>query len=104
MKPTPTQIQAFAALAEEELRKAGYKESTAVNTGKKYAKIVSTVEGNGGTGVHSFIDMSTGDILKAASWQAPAKGIRGNITNPDGGRSALYPTGHPYGGRVISHR
>lgn len=29
--------------------------------------------------VHCFIDIATGDVLKAASWKAPAKGARGSI-------------------------
>ena len=29
--------------------------------------------------IHSFIDMMTGDVLKPASWKAPAKHPRGNI-------------------------
>lgn len=31
--------------------------------------------------IFCFIDPSTGDIYKPASWAAPAKGIRGNIFN-----------------------
>lgn len=29
--------------------------------------------------VHCFIDLATGNILKAASWKVPANGVRGNI-------------------------
>lgn len=28
---------------------------------------------------HCFVDTTNGDVLKAASWKAPAKGARGNI-------------------------
>jgi hypothetical protein len=31
----------------------------------------------------AFIDKSTGDILKAASWKVPAKHSRGNIYQPE---------------------
>lgn len=31
--------------------------------------------------VYCFVDMKSGDILKAASWKAPAKGPRGSIWN-----------------------
>jgi hypothetical protein len=44
--------------------------------GRKYAKIVKV--SNQRT-VHSFIDLSNGDILKAATFNAPAKHARGNI-------------------------
>ena len=42
-------------------------------TGRKYIKILSE---HGG--VYCFID-ANGDVLKAASWNAPAKHARGNI-------------------------
>jgi hypothetical protein len=29
--------------------------------------------------VHCFVDVTNGDILKAVSWKAPAKGARGNV-------------------------
>lgn len=32
---------------------------------------------------HCFIDIETGNILKAASWKVPAKGVRGNIFTDD---------------------
>lgn len=32
--------------------------------------------------VHCFIDIETGDVLKADSWTRPAKGARGNIYDP----------------------
>lgn len=40
-----------------------------------------------------FIDMTNGDILKAASWKAPAKHARGNIFNVE---YELTPHGPPY--------
>jgi hypothetical protein len=40
--------------------------------------------------VHCFIDRETGDILKAASWKAPApRGKRGNILTADNGVSSV---------------
>lgn len=32
---------------------------------------------------HCFIDIATGDVLKAASYSTHAKGARGNIYNPN---------------------
>jgi hypothetical protein len=47
--------------------------------GSKYVKIVS-VSAGGSRSVHSFVEKSTGDILKAASWAAPARNFtRGNV-------------------------
>jgi hypothetical protein len=47
-----------------------------LSKGRKYAKIVK--ESNQRT-VHSFVDLSNGDILMAATFNAPAKHARGNI-------------------------
>jgi hypothetical protein len=44
--------------------------------GRSYCKIVST---RGQRTVYCFIDLSNGDILKAATWKAPAKHARNDI-------------------------
>lgn len=41
--------------------------------GKKYLRI------NGGRSVYCFIEIATGNVLKAEGWKKPAKGIRGSI-------------------------
>lgn len=51
--------------------------------GKRYVKVIENRR-NGQSSVHSFVEKSTGDILKAASWAAPAKITRGNIFNRGG--------------------
>lgn len=45
--------------------------------GRKYIKIVSNSQNH--KSVWAFVDKTNGDILKAASWAAPAKHARGNI-------------------------
>lgn len=50
-----------------------------VEMGKRFAKIVVTSWGQ--KSVHCFVEISTGDLYKAATWSAPAKGVRGNIAN-----------------------
>jgi hypothetical protein len=50
-------------------------------TGKKYLKIVARREGEQYGSVHAFVDKKTGDLYKAASWAAPAKGVRYNLFN-----------------------
>lgn len=63
--------------------------SIVAKIGKKYAKIIKE-ERSVNTGevchrsAHCFIDLATGDILKAASWAAPAKHPRGNIVTTIG--------------------
>jgi len=62
--------------------------------GSKYVKVVHSTSWNGSPGqrsVHSFVVLSRkdgqfkfGDILKAASWKAPAKNFkRGNVLKGD---------------------
>ena len=41
-----------------------------VTTGRKYHKIIDD------NAVHCFIDKNTGEVYKAASYKAPAKGVR----------------------------
>ena len=50
-----------------------------IKMGKKFAKIIRK---DNQTSVFCFID-SKGNIYKAAGWNAPAKGIRGNVFNDD---------------------
>lgn len=51
--------------------------------GAKNIKIITERGGGNGGSVYCFIEKDTGNILKAASWQAPAKGERGSIWNAD---------------------
>lgn len=46
--------------------------------GRKYLKVV-TVDDSNHRSVHGFVDKKTGDLLKPASWNAPAKGVRYNL-------------------------
>ena len=46
-----------------------------VETGRKYHKIMQ-IDTSGGRAVHAFVDKKTGELYKAASFKAPAKGVR----------------------------
>lgn len=72
--------------------------------GRKYQRVVVTqrYENNpngvldGQSSVYCFIDLNTGDILKAAGWNSPAKGVRGNIFNENcdvGTRATVFGSG-----------
>jgi hypothetical protein len=62
-----------------------------VRRGRKYAKICTD------TSVHSFVNLKNGDILKAASFKAPApNGARGSIFALDFGLSCVGPFGAIY--------
>jgi len=50
--------------------------------GMRYAKIITTTQGlgSGQRSVFGFVDMRSGDLLKAASWKGPTKNFtRGNV-------------------------
>ena len=56
--------------------------------GKRYYKIIQeefdTFQGRNkwrDTTVHAFIDRETGEVYKPASWKAPAKHVRFNLSN-----------------------
>ena len=53
--------------------------SVAFETGKKYIRVVRNYRSS--RSVLAFIEITTGDIYKAASWKAPAKNVRGNVIN-----------------------
>ena len=80
-----------------------------VKLGRKYAKVIKlsrhfvaqtsdkVIETTSGGCVHTFVDMTTGDILKSASWAAPApNGVRGNIFDEDYGASVVNEHGANY--------
>lgn len=50
--------------------------------GSKYVKIVK-ISAGGSRSVHSFVEKQSGDIWKAAGWNAPARNFtRGNVFFP----------------------
>jgi len=51
-----------------------------IESGRKYHKLIMET-GAGSRSVHAFIDQKTGDVYKAASFKAPAKGVRYNLLN-----------------------
>lgn len=92
-------LRCYKIAVEERLAET-YKDSTTANPsieileGSKNWKFVETVYGS--RSVHSFINRETGDILKPATWNAPAKHARGNIFDADCGRGALTAYGIRY--------
>jgi hypothetical protein len=66
-----------------------------VDEGSKYMKVWVS-RGPGSKSVYCFVNRENGDILKAASWKAPAKGARGSIYDADNGMSAMGPYGAVY--------
>ena len=78
---------------------AGVLDSARIELGRKYAKIIRTEKRDGKAAdrsVFGFIDLSTGDILKAASWAKPAPHARGNVLDIAGRRKSYTPYGINY--------
>jgi len=85
------QIEAFRVKAEEINRKY-YEETMSIPNyfggievlkGKKFVKYAITTGGS--RSVYCFVEIETGNILKPASWAAPAKGKRGHIETTEPG-------------------
>lgn len=66
------------------------REELTYTVGRKYVKVIS------GHSVHTFIDMTNGDILKPAGYNKPAKHSRGSIFAVDFGKSCMTPHGPNY--------
>ena len=49
-----------------------------IEIGRRYARIVKS-SGSFDRSVYCFVDLVNGDVLKAASWKAPAKHARGSV-------------------------
>ena len=65
-----------------------------IEKGKRYAKIVATDDRRDQRSVWGFIDLTNGDVLKAASWKAPAKNFaRGNLADDEFGLGRASWTG-----------
>lgn len=65
-------------------------------TGKKFVRVVRKDGYHGGGSVHCFVDIETGDVLKAASWAKPAKHARGNIFDDHNGLANMNEYGPAY--------
>jgi hypothetical protein len=73
--------------------------SYGVSKGRKFAKVLSQ---GSQVGVHAFVDLKTGDVIKPATWNAPQKNadgtfsVRYNLVDDDS-RKALFAELDPYG-------
>ncbi len=65
--------------------------------GRRYVRIVKTLYRDPtNRSVFCFVDTTTGNVLKAAGWKAPAKHARGNIYADDNGAGAVSAYGARY--------
>jgi len=98
---TKEEVQAFATAADEVIKENydlhgytfGDPKPLEITFGRRYAKVIDVSQGRS---AWAFVDMATGEILKAASWAAPAKHARGTILAEDHGKSAVSAYGPHY--------
>ena len=72
-----------------------------IRRGRRFIKITQIVVGRDGKNtnqlsVHSFVDMNTGLVYKAAGWNAPAKGARYDLLD-EASRKRCFANADPYG-------
>ena len=61
--------------------------------GRRYIKVIAV---SNQESVHSFVDMTNGNVLKPAGWSAPAKHARGNIYDDQNGLGMMGEYGPKY--------
>jgi len=65
--------------------------------GRKYVRIVRAGANGTSRSVYCFVNRENGDVLKAASWKAPAQYARGTVYGPPEGYGVTV-----YGGEYLS--
>lgn len=90
-------VRAVNAMREQYYAAMGYtrqfREPVMFKRGSKNAKLILTNEQGEARSAFGFVALESGTILKAAGWNAPAKGGRGNIVN---GAQGIGPHGPAY--------
>lgn len=93
-----------------EVKRAAYTEQlvaildpgVTTTTGAKYVKVLSTERGEP-RGIEAYVDPQTGDVYKPDGMTRPARGIRGNIADPEQ-RAALLKRLDASGGYLYARR
>lgn len=68
----------------------------AMKPGPKFVRVIKIDGLNGGKSVHSFVEIETGNVFKAAGWKAPAKHARANIYKYESLRKGVNHFGAAY--------
>lgn len=92
-------LKGCSAILVKHFQDNGYKhpvDEVYAEYGSRYVRVMRRTPGSAGACAHCFVDRTNGDVLKAASWKAPAKHARGNIFSPDNGLSGMGPYGAVY--------
>lgn len=67
-----------------------------IKQGSKFIKIVSVDAGRTSGSAWAFINKENGDVMKPATFKAPAKHSRGNIFDENNGMAGVSPYGPAY--------
>lgn len=72
-----------------------------IEPGRRFARVVYEDSRSLSRHVHAFVDLRTGDVLKAAGWKAPQKdrdglAVRFSLADPDD-RARCYAAIDPWG-------
>ena len=95
-----TALQSFVQMAQTKANEGAVEINQVVITlerGRRYYRVVKAYarDPEGSRSLYCFIDQD-GSVLKGDGWKKPAKGIRGNILNPDNGSGAVGRYGANY--------
>lgn len=101
---TREMVEAFAAKCDAAVRSHMEKtcpsirpDRVVIDWGRKYAKLVREDHtGKSCRSAYAFIDLSNGDVLKAAAWARPAKHARGNLLDESNGMKWMSAYGPAY--------
>jgi len=93
-------VAALNAANDKKYESVKFNTKIEVDYGPRYVRIVRK-DDCGSRSVHSFVDRTNGDILKAATYKTPdragkTKGVRGNVFADNFGLSAVNYNGANY--------
>jgi len=107
------QAQTFEALADEYLKQVqsaidaerkmpwGIPQASFMKGDKRWRIVVKDRPEDKGGSAFGFIDFVTGDLLKAASYAAPAKGARGNLFDKNTWKDSFTAYGMAYKAKKV---
>lgn len=87
--------QAIVSKNDQRYENVSFNSRITAEPGRRYVRLVKTDDFGSGS-CYCFVDKTNGDVLKAASWKAPAKHPRGNIFDSDNGLASMCPYGAAY--------
>lgn len=88
-----TEFESFVEKCRKIVKAAQASYDIRVDSGKRYRRLVRIDNRSEFGSVFCFVDTTNGNVLKADSFKAPAKGARGNIFDEHNGTARAQWTG-----------